>query len=47
MCFVNFCLQGVHPCDNRRSISDYQFLFPAVDFSLASSWIVNNNWGKN
>ncbi|CAL9021554.1 unnamed protein product, partial [Prunus brigantina] len=28
---------GVHPCDNRRSISDYQFLFPAVDFSLAKS----------
>ncbi|XP_008237055.1 PREDICTED: phosphoglycerate mutase-like protein 1 [Prunus mume] len=28
---------GVHPCDNRRSISDYQFLFPAVDFSLIES----------
>ncbi|CAI0401048.1 unnamed protein product [Linum tenue] len=25
---------GVHPCDQRRSISDYQFLFPAIDFSL-------------
>ncbi|KDO67976.1 hypothetical protein CISIN_1g038365mg [Citrus sinensis] len=29
--------QGVHPCDKRRSISDYQFLFPAVDFSLIES----------
>ncbi|KAG7533392.1 Histidine phosphatase superfamily [Arabidopsis thaliana x Arabidopsis arenosa] len=28
---------GVHPCDQRRSISDYQFLFPAVDFSLIES----------
>ncbi|PON75887.1 Histidine phosphatase [Parasponia andersonii] len=27
---------GVHPCDRRRNVSDYQFLFPAVDFSLAS-----------
>ncbi|KAF4381422.1 hypothetical protein G4B88_029777 [Cannabis sativa] len=27
---------GVHPCDKRRSISEYQYLFPAVDFSLAS-----------
>ncbi|XP_042981240.1 phosphoglycerate mutase-like protein 1 isoform X1 [Carya illinoinensis] len=25
---------GVHPCDKRRNISDYQFLFPAIDFSL-------------
>ncbi|XP_018859847.2 phosphoglycerate mutase-like protein 1 isoform X3 [Juglans regia] len=24
---------GVHPCDKRRNISDYQFLFPAIDFS--------------
>ncbi|KAL6347496.1 hypothetical protein AAG906_026018 [Vitis piasezkii] len=29
--------QGVHPCDKRRSISDYQFLFPAIDFSLIES----------
>ncbi|KAK7319527.1 hypothetical protein RJT34_04249 [Clitoria ternatea] len=28
---------GVHPCDRRRSISEYQFLFPAVDFSLIDS----------
>ncbi|CAA6657839.1 unnamed protein product [Spirodela intermedia] len=25
---------GVHPCDQRRSISEYQLLFPAIDFSL-------------
>lgn len=25
---------GVHPCDKRRSISEYQLLFPAIDFSL-------------
>ncbi|KAJ6671053.1 BROAD-SPECIFICITY PHOSPHATASE YOR283W-RELATED [Salix viminalis] len=25
---------GVHPCDKRHNVSDYQFLFPAVDFSL-------------
>ncbi|KAG6762537.1 hypothetical protein POTOM_033045 [Populus tomentosa] len=30
---------GVHPCDKRHDVSDYQFLFPAVDFSLASTWI--------
>ncbi|XP_020999468.1 phosphoglycerate mutase-like protein 1 [Arachis duranensis] len=29
--------QGVHPCDRRRSVSEYQFLFPAVDFSLIDS----------
>ncbi|KAK6136438.1 hypothetical protein DH2020_029794 [Rehmannia glutinosa] len=28
---------GVHPCDKRRSISEYQCLFPAVDFSLIES----------
>ncbi|CAJ2678251.1 phosphoglycerate mutase-like protein 1 [Trifolium pratense] len=28
---------GVHPCDKRRSVSEYQFLFPAVDFSLIDS----------
>ncbi|GKV26589.1 hypothetical protein SLEP1_g35859 [Rubroshorea leprosula] len=26
-----------HPCDNRRNISDYRVLFPAVDFSVAKS----------
>ncbi|KAK1568732.1 hypothetical protein Q3G72_028051 [Acer saccharum] len=33
---VELCREhlGVHPCDKRRSISDYQFLFPAIDFSL-------------
>ncbi|RDY06684.1 Phosphoglycerate mutase-like protein 1 [Mucuna pruriens] len=36
---VELCREhlGVHPCDRRRSISEYQFLFPAVDFSLANS----------
>ncbi|KAJ9705482.1 hypothetical protein PVL29_003497 [Vitis rotundifolia] len=36
---VELCREhlGVHPCDKRRSISDYQFLFPAIDFSLAKS----------
>lgn len=34
MCFL---MQGVHPCDKRRSISEYQSLFPAIDFSLAST----------
>nr|KJB79522.1 hypothetical protein B456_013G053200 [Gossypium raimondii] len=35
---VELCREhlGVHPCDKRRNISDYQFLFPAVDFSLAN-----------
>ncbi|XP_014516920.1 phosphoglycerate mutase-like protein 1 isoform X3 [Vigna radiata var. radiata] len=28
---------GVHPCDKRRSISEYQSLFPAIDFSLIDS----------
>ncbi|KAJ0829299.1 putative histidine phosphatase superfamily, clade-1 [Helianthus debilis subsp. tardiflorus] len=28
---------GVHPCDRRRSVGEYQCLFPAVDFSLASA----------
>nr|GMC81252.1 phosphoglycerate mutase-like protein 1 isoform X1 [Ipomoea batatas] len=28
---------GVHPCDKRRSVSEYQCLFPAVDFSLIES----------
>ncbi|KAL3515445.1 hypothetical protein ACH5RR_022347 [Cinchona calisaya] len=28
---------GVHPCDRRRSVSEYQCLFPAIDFSLIGS----------
>ncbi|KAJ8513621.1 hypothetical protein OPV22_004055 [Ensete ventricosum] len=28
---------GVNPCDKRRSISEYQKLFPAIDFSLAKN----------
>ncbi|KAB2616927.1 phosphomutase-like protein 3 [Pyrus ussuriensis x Pyrus communis] len=33
---VELCreLLGVHPCDKRRSISEYRPLFPAIDFSL-------------
>ncbi|XP_057495989.1 phosphoglycerate mutase-like protein 1 [Actinidia eriantha] len=36
---VELCREhlGVHPCDKRRSISEYQRLFPAVDFSLIES----------
>nr|AFK36444.1 unknown [Lotus japonicus] len=36
---VELCREhlGVHPCDRRRSVSEYQFLFPAVDFSLIES----------
>ncbi|KAF8377425.1 hypothetical protein HHK36_030802 [Tetracentron sinense] len=36
---VELCREhlGVHPCDKRRSISEYQPLFPAIDFSLAST----------
>ncbi|KNA10348.1 hypothetical protein SOVF_145180 [Spinacia oleracea] len=26
--------QGVHPCDKRRSKTEYETLFPAIDFSL-------------
>lgn len=29
-------MQGVHPCDRRRSISEYKPIFPAIDFSLVS-----------
>ncbi|GAA0157328.1 phosphatase [Lithospermum erythrorhizon] len=36
---VELCREhlGVHPCDKRRSISEYECLFPAVDFSLIES----------
>ncbi|XP_058217145.1 phosphoglycerate mutase-like protein 1 isoform X3 [Rhododendron vialii] len=36
---VELCREhfGVHPCDGRRSISDYQYLFPAMDFSQIES----------
>ncbi|GLU08969.1 hypothetical protein SLE2022_258500 [Rubroshorea leprosula] len=36
---VELCREhlGVHPCDRRRNINDYQFLFPTVDFSLIES----------
>ncbi|XP_072090436.1 phosphoglycerate mutase-like protein 1 [Arachis hypogaea] len=32
-----FLMQGVHPCDKRRSVSEYQFLFSTVDFLLTNS----------
>ncbi|CAM8906979.1 unnamed protein product [Rhodiola kirilowii] len=28
---------GVHPCDRRRNITDYHYLFPAIDYSLIES----------
>ncbi|XP_024969436.1 phosphoglycerate mutase-like protein 1 [Cynara cardunculus var. scolymus] len=33
---VELCREhlGVHPCDRRRSISEYKAMFPAIDFSL-------------
>ncbi|XP_043712502.1 phosphoglycerate mutase-like protein 1 isoform X1 [Telopea speciosissima] len=36
---VELCREhlGVHPCDKRRSIREYQPLFPAIDFSLIES----------
>ncbi|KAA8545695.1 hypothetical protein F0562_020854 [Nyssa sinensis] len=36
---VELCREhlGVHPCDRRRSISEYQCLFPAIDFSSIES----------
>ncbi|XVF39696.1 hypothetical protein PTKIN_Ptkin01aG0053600 [Pterospermum kingtungense] len=36
---VELCREhvGLHPCDRRRSISEYRPLFPAIDFSLMES----------
>ncbi|GAV72024.1 His_Phos_1 domain-containing protein [Cephalotus follicularis] len=36
---VELCRErlGIHPCDKRRSISEYRSLFPAIDFSLIES----------
>ncbi|GAB4839093.1 hypothetical protein Ancab_028621 [Ancistrocladus abbreviatus] len=36
---VELCREhlGVHPCDKRRSITEYKLLFPAFDFSLIES----------
>ncbi|MFS7910970.1 putative histidine phosphatase superfamily [Helianthus anomalus] len=33
---VELCREdmGIHPCDRRRSISEYKSMFPAIDFSL-------------
>ncbi|KAI3884388.1 hypothetical protein MKX03_026553, partial [Papaver bracteatum] len=35
---VDLCSEqlGVHPCDRRRSISEYRTIFPAIDFSVAN-----------
>ncbi|KAK7385427.1 hypothetical protein VNO78_31145 [Psophocarpus tetragonolobus] len=36
---VELCREqmGVHPCDKRRTISEYRKMFPAIDFSLIES----------
>ncbi|KAJ4701514.1 Phosphoglycerate mutase-like protein 1 [Melia azedarach] len=36
---VELCRErlGVHPCDQRRSVSEYQSLFPGIDFKLIES----------
>ncbi|KAJ9159253.1 hypothetical protein P3X46_024770 [Hevea brasiliensis] len=36
---VELCREhfGVRPCDRRGNMSDYQFLFPAIDFSLVET----------
>ncbi|KAL9450143.1 hypothetical protein AB3S75_011968 [Citrus x aurantiifolia] len=36
---VELCRErlGVHPCDKRRSISEYRSLFPPIDFKLIES----------
>ncbi|WOL04249.1 phosphoglycerate mutase-like protein 1 isoform X1 [Canna indica] len=36
---VEYCREhlGVHPCDQRRSISEYHPIFPAIDFSLVEN----------
>nr|KYP54522.1 hypothetical protein KK1_000711 [Cajanus cajan] len=36
-----FLMQGVHPCDRRRSVSEYQFLFPAIDSDEDTWWKAN------
>ncbi|KAI7739699.1 hypothetical protein M8C21_019647 [Ambrosia artemisiifolia] len=30
-------LLGIHPCDRRRSVSEYQCMFPAIEFSFGSA----------
>ncbi|XP_010520821.1 PREDICTED: phosphoglycerate mutase-like protein [Tarenaya hassleriana] len=36
---VELCREtmGDHPCDRRRSVTEYQALFPSIDFSLIES----------
>ncbi|KAK8649075.1 hypothetical protein V6N13_129811 [Hibiscus sabdariffa] len=45
---VELCREhlGVHPCDRRKSISEYRPLFPAIDFSLIDS-DEDNLWEAN
>lgn len=39
-------MQGHHPCDKRRTVSEYRHMFPAIDFSLASDlFILNLGYG--
>ncbi|TQE05767.1 hypothetical protein C1H46_008673 [Malus baccata] len=35
---LSFLRQGVHPCDSRRNISNYQFLFPAIETDEDVLW---------
>ena len=32
------CAQGVRPPDMRRNVSEYQTLFPTIDFSQANTF---------
>lgn len=36
---IEWCREhlGVHPCDKRKSISEYQPIFPGIDFSLVET----------
>ncbi|TYH87852.1 hypothetical protein ES332_D01G148200v1 [Gossypium tomentosum] len=45
---VELCREhlGVHPCDRRKSISEYRLVFPAIDFSLIAS-DEDNLWEAN
>ncbi|GKV19933.1 hypothetical protein SLEP1_g30129 [Rubroshorea leprosula] len=37
-CFEN-CCRGLRPCDMRRRVSEYQSLFPSLDYSMANGWL--------
>ncbi|XP_057867486.1 phosphoglycerate mutase-like protein [Cryptomeria japonica] len=36
---VEYCreMMGLHPCDKRKSISEYKTLFPGIDFSMVET----------